>query len=62
MKSGRVTPGHTVKGDNMRKQVYIPENDYGIREGYYDHRGIVTLLRTWRDSELVVQFIAGMME
>ncbi len=42
--------------------VYIPENNYGIREGYYDRRGIVTLLRAWRDSEMVIQFIADMLE
>jgi hypothetical protein len=44
------------------KTVFIPENDYGIREGYYDRRGIVALLRTWRDDPLVIQFIADMLE
>lgn len=43
-------------------QIFIPENNYGIREGYYSQRGISTLLRAYRDEPLAIQFIADMLE
>lgn len=42
--------------------IYIPENPHGIRSGYYNQRGICTLLRAYRDEWRVIQFIADMME
>jgi hypothetical protein len=49
-----------MKGNAMR--VFIPDNDFGIPEGYYSRHGIVALLRKFRDDPRAVQFIADMLE
>jgi hypothetical protein len=49
-----------MKGNAMR--VFIPDNDCGIPKGYYSRRGIVALLRKFRDDPRAVQFVADMIE
>lgn len=44
------------------KPIFIPDNDHGIAEGYYDHRGIVQILRQFCNNPAAVHFIADMME
>ncbi len=46
----------------LRFQVFIPENEYGIEEGYYIGNAIVKLLRENKDKPEVIQFIADMLE
>jgi len=46
----------------LRFQVYIPENEYGIEEGYYIGNAIVELLRENKNKPDVIQFIADMLE
>ena len=46
----------------LRFQVYIPENEYGIEEGYYIGNAIVELLRKNKNKPDVIQFIADMLE
>lgn len=46
----------------LRFQVYIPENEYGIEEGYYIGNAIVKLLRENKNKPDVIQFIADMLE
>ena len=46
----------------LRFQVYIPENEYGIEEGYYIGNAIVDLLRENKNKPDVIQFIADMLE
>lgn len=46
----------------LRFQVYIPENEYGIEEGYYMGNAIVELLRENKNKPDVIQFIADMLE
>ena len=42
--------------------VYIPENEFGIKEGNYDLSGIVELLRRFSVNPEAVHFIADMLE
>lgn len=42
--------------------VYIPDNDFGITERYYNVNQLVGLLRTFKANPAVVHFIADMME
>lgn len=42
--------------------IFIPENDFGIRSTIYDRREIVELLRKFKFNPDAVQFIADMME
>jgi len=46
----------------LRFQLLIPENDYGIEEGYYLGNAIVKLLRDNKDKPDIIQFIADMLE
>jgi hypothetical protein len=46
----------------LRFQLLIPENEYGIEEGYYIGNAIVKLLRENKDKPEVIQFIADMLE
>lgn len=46
----------------LRFQVFIPENEYGIEEGYYIGNAIVELLRENKNNPEVIQFIADMLE
>jgi len=46
----------------LRFQLLIPENEYGIEEGYYIGNAIVKLLRDNKDKPDVIQFIADMLE
>ncbi len=46
----------------LRFQVFIPENEYGIEEGYYIGNTIVKLLRDNKNNPDVIQFIADMLE
>ncbi len=41
---------------------YIPENDLGVTDGYYDRADLVRLLRENCDKPDVVYFIADMLE
>lgn len=43
-------------------RVYIPDNDCGVRQGYYSQRGIVELLRLNCADPRAVYFIADMLE
>ena len=51
-----------------RHTVLIPEAEegkkplYGITPGYYDHEGVVALLRYNKRNPKAIQFIADMME
>lgn len=42
--------------------VFIPENDFGIQEGYYEANDIAMLLRTHRYDPDAIHFIADMLE
>lgn len=44
------------------RTVFIPANDCGIPEGYYDHRAIIALLREHCANPGAVHFIADMLE
>lgn len=46
----------------LRFQCFIPENEYGIEEGYYIGNALVQLLRDNKDKPDVIQFIADMLE
>lgn len=46
----------------LRFQLLIPDNEYGIEEGYYIGNAIVKLLRDNKDKPDVIQFIADMLE
>ena len=46
----------------LRYQCLIPENEYGIEEGYYIGNALVQLLRDNKDKPDVIQFIADMLE
>ncbi len=46
----------------LRFQLLIPENEYGIEEGYYIGNAIVKLLRDNKDKPEVIEFIADMLE
>ena len=41
---------------------YLPDNDDGIKEGYYSMNGIVELLRKHKKAPEKIQFIADMLE
>jgi hypothetical protein len=43
-------------------ELYIPENELGIAEGYYDLSGVVRLLREHCEEPETVHFIADMLE
>ena len=46
----------------LRFQVFIPDNEYGIEEGYYIGNAIVELLRKHKDKPEIIEFIADMLE
>lgn len=46
----------------LRFQLFIPDNDYGIEEGYYIGNAIVELLRKYKDKPEIIEFIADMLE
>jgi hypothetical protein len=46
----------------LRFQCFIPENEYGIEEGYYFGNALVQLLRDNKTKPEVIQFIADMLE
>lgn len=46
----------------LRFQCFIPENEYGIEEGYYIGNALVQLLRDNKDKPDIIQFIADMLE
>lgn len=46
----------------LRFQTFIPENEYGIKEGYYLGNAIVDLLREYKDRPNIIEFIADMLE
>lgn len=46
----------------LRFQTFIPENEFGIEEGYYLGNAIVKLLRDYKDRPEVIEFIADMLE
>ena len=46
----------------LRFQCFIPENEFGIEEGYYIGNALVQLLRNNKNKPEVIQFIADMLE
>jgi hypothetical protein len=46
----------------LRFQCFIPENQYGIKEGYYIGNALVQLFRDNKNKPEVIQFLADMME
>lgn len=46
----------------LRFQTFIPDNEFGIEEGYYIGNAIVDLLRNNKDKPDVIEFIADMLE
>ena len=46
----------------LRFQCFIPENEFGIEEGYYIGNALVQLLRDNKNKPEVIQFIADMLE
>ena len=46
----------------LRFQTFIPENEYGIGEGYYLGNAIVKLLRDYKERPEVIEFIADILE
>ena len=46
----------------LRFHLLIPDNEYGIEEGYYIGNAIVKLLRDNKDKPDVIEFIADMLE
>jgi hypothetical protein len=46
----------------LKGTLFIPENEYGIKEGYYTINEIVEILRSNCRRPEVVHFIADMME
>ena len=46
----------------LRFQLLIPDNEYGIEEGYYIGNALVQLLRDNKNNPDVIQFIADMLE
>lgn len=46
----------------MDYQIYMPDNEDGIEEGYYDWQELVQLLRDNKNNPEANQFIADMME
>ena len=43
-------------------KLFIPENEFDIREGYYSNDDIAELLRLNKNFPDVIQFIADMVE
>lgn len=41
--------------------IYLPENEYGIAEGYYRQEGFVHLMRQHKHEPEVIQFLADML-
>ncbi len=50
------------QGKAKKYEAYIPENECGIEEGFYDINGIVGLLRKHKDKPETIEFIAEMIE
>lgn len=46
----------------MKDKIFMPDNEYGIDEGYYTWDDLVNLLRTHKNNPEAIQFIADMME
>lgn len=46
----------------LQFQLLIPENEHGIKEGYYIGNAIVELLRKYKNKPEVIEFIADMLE
>jgi hypothetical protein len=46
----------------LRFQTFIPDNEFGVEEGYYIGNAIVELLRSYKDRPDVIEFIADMLE
>lgn len=46
----------------LRFQCFIPDNEYGIEEGYYIGNALVQLLRDNKNNPDVIQFLADMLE
>jgi hypothetical protein len=51
-----------IKGDVRMPPIFIPENERGVKPGYYTRPDIVRLLRLHKMYPERVQFIADMME
>lgn len=43
-------------------RIFIPDNEHGVPEGYYDRRGVVLLLREFCNRPAAVHFIADMLD
>lgn len=46
----------------IKVRFFIPENKHGINEGYYSINEIVSMLRTFKQDPVKIQFIADMLE
>ena len=43
-------------------RLFVPDNDHGIKEGYYSMNEVVALLRTHAEQPDIIRFIADMLE
>lgn len=43
-------------------KVYIPSNEFKIRQGYYSRNRFVALMRKYKNNPEIVQFLADMLE
>ena len=43
-------------------ELFMPDNEYGIPEGYCEWSDLVALLRNYKNNPEAIQFIADMME
>ena len=46
----------------MNSGIFIPDNEFGIAEGYYTLNQMVELLRRHKNLPQTVQFLADMLE
>ena len=59
----RLVEERLKKEETMKKyEAYIPENECGIDEDFYDINGIVALLRKHKNEPETIEFIADMLE
>lgn len=54
--------GLIPESDFVGNRLFIPNNEYGIAEGYYNNQQLVSLLRKHKNEPKTIQFIADMME
>ncbi|GAX48517.1 hypothetical protein [Pseudolactococcus reticulitermitis] len=57
-----LAPSDNNGENSLDVEVYFPDNEHSIEEGYCSWSGLVNLLRINSDKPEVVRFIADMME